>query len=114
MLGLWVGQYPKCNYFALEIPTSWYPKSLMRPTRTPCAPNANPLGLNTKPGGPNTSQWNIVRVGYARVGFALFVSFFSRWVEYGLKKSVVISRDKKLFYQMYNVQLYSPVLVVYP
>ena len=43
-----------------------------RPTRVnnaqpePIMPNAT----------PNTYQWNMVRDGYARVGFALFVSFF--------------------------------------
>ena len=42
-------------------------------TQSLCRPNA-------KPGGPNASQWNIVSVVYARVGFALFIPFFSRWV----------------------------------
>ena len=47
-----------------------------------------PLGAR-----PNAGQWDTVHVGYARVKFALFVRFLSRWVptrtrfsvEYGLK-----------------------------
>ena len=36
-----------------------------------CGPNAKPDRPNAKPGTSlNTSKWNIVRVGYARVGFA--------------------------------------------
>ena len=41
-----------------------------------CGPNARPGVANTRPCGPNASQWNIVCVGYARVGFALFIPFF--------------------------------------
>ena len=29
---------------------------------------------------PNASQWNILHVGYGRVGLALFIPFFSRSV----------------------------------
>ena len=36
----------------------------------------NPCRPNTNPGGPNASKWNILRVRYARLVFALFVSFF--------------------------------------
>ena len=38
-------------------------------SKNPRAPNANPRA-------PNTSQWNIVGVGYARVGFvvAMYIS----------------------------------------
>ena len=64
----------------------------------------NPCGPNTGPCRPNASQWNIVRVGYARVGFALFILFFCvgyptrTWfsVEYGLNK-----RPPKVCLQMH-------------
>ena len=61
------------------------------PNTSPYASNANPSGPNTKRCEPNTSpdaiQWNMVRVGYARVGFVLGMSlscclcqFHLRWV----------------------------------
>ena len=37
-------------------------------------------GPNMKTGGPIASRWNIVHIGYARVGFALFVYFFLPWL----------------------------------
>ena len=60
-------------------------------SKKPRGPNPEPDGPNAKPHGPNaspnTSQWNIVRVGYVRVGFmlAMYISgclclFRSRWV----------------------------------
>ena len=39
-----------------------------------------PGGPNTKDGGLNESQWNIVHAGYARDGFGLFTTFFSHQV----------------------------------
>ena len=42
----------------------------------PCRPNAIPNLPNATPSVPNVSQWNTLCVGYARVGFARFVSFF--------------------------------------
>ena len=42
----------------------------------PCRPNAIPNLPNATPSVPNVNQCNTLCVGYARVKFALFVSFF--------------------------------------
>ena len=59
-VGAHIGYYLQCKHFVLSIPTCWYPKN-----------------LNVYP-NPNANPWNIVWVGYTRVGhvdFMLFVSF---------------------------------------
>ena len=65
-LGPCVGLDPQRNDFTLPIPTCCYPKNNV---------SARPCGPNARPGGPIASQWNIICVGYARVGFALFIRF---------------------------------------
>ena len=70
-LGSCVGLYPQQDNFALSLPTCWYSKSLADPERPPMpASNAQrrPITPNSS---PNASQWNMVRIGDVRVGFAL-------------------------------------------
>ena len=63
-----VGLDPQCKNFALGVPKCWYLNTFADPAANPHTPNANPCTPNVR---PNMSQWNIVPVGYARVGFLL-------------------------------------------
>ena len=76
--GVGVGQRPRRQNFALEIPTCWYILAL--PNAKICdilglasgvTPNLK-FALSPMP-TPNASQWNIVCVGFPRIGWV------SRW-----------------------------------
>ena len=75
---------PQSENFVLGIPTCSYLKTLVDPTRPPVYLTQPPVYPTRPPSLPNTSQWNIVRVGYLRVGFALFALS----VEYGLQQNL--------------------------
>ena len=82
-LGPLVWLDPKCDDFALPIPTCWYLKMLkFALPLTPTLKFALPPTRN-----PNTSQWNIGCVGspmqnfcVGHVHFMLFIPFCSHWV----------------------------------
>ena len=62
--GVGVGQCPRRQNFALEIPTCWY-ILLLPPTPIP---DANPKICVTPTPTPDASQWNICGVGPSGVG----------------------------------------------
>ena len=81
----------------------------MRPPIYPMRPKVYPT---RPPSEPNPTQWNILRVGYASVRFALIVLFFLRWVrklyptrmqfsvEYGPKVSPFGNKPNLYFAQL--------------
>ena len=93
--GVGVGQCPRSQNFALEIPTCWYILAL--PNAKICVPPTPNLKFGLGLFAPNASQWNIVCVGFpgvgSRVGHVHFIFFVSISfalgsvfpVEYGLE-----------------------------
>ena len=71
--GAGVGQCPRRQNFALEIPTCWYLKceNLGYPTPTPPTPNLK-FAVAPTP-NPGASQWNIGCVGSSGVGHVYFM-----------------------------------------
>ena len=50
----------------MPIPTCCYPKRLGHRTQIVSDPMQNMARLNANSGGPNTSQWNIICIGYEK------------------------------------------------
>ena len=71
--GFALGQSPNASdFFDANMLVSKKPHI---PNTSPNQPNASPNQPNMSPTSPNVSHWNMVHIGYARVGFTL-----GKWV----------------------------------
>ena len=99
--GVGVGQCPRRQNFALEIPTCWY--ILVLPDTKICVtPDAKPKICVTPTPTPEHSQWNIGGVGSPtqnfRIGHVHFMLFMSISFASGTQRTLIFQWNMGLRY----------------